>query len=52
MIELKLVRSFSVGVEILSPKLNGFCVVFYIGCFHLQLWNRGKGLFKYNNYWE
>lgn len=51
-INFKLVRSFSIGFEIHSPKLNGFCVGFHFGCFHLCLWSRGKKWFGFNNYWN
>ena len=51
-ITLKLVRCFSVGITIMSPKLNGFCVVINLACFSLQIWNRGTGLFKTENYWN
>lgn len=52
-INLKLVRSFSLGFSIHSPTLNGIYVELYIGCFHLSLWDRAKGsLFGFNNYWN
>ena len=52
-INLKLVRSFSVGVAIYSPTLNGLYIEFHLGCFHLAIWNRAKGkLFGFNNYWN
>ena len=50
-INFKLVRSFSAGFTIYSPKLNGFCMDFKLGCFHLSLWSRGKQLLGFNNYW-
>jgi len=51
-INLKLVRSFSVGFAIYSPTLNGAYVELHIGCFHLALWSRGKKIFAFNNYWN
>ena len=51
-ITLKLVRSFSLGVTIYSPKLNGLCFEIHLACFHLIFWNRGRGLFGRANYWN
>ena len=51
-INFKLVRSFSVGFAVFSPKLNGFYVEAYLGCFHIAIWNRGKLLIGFNNYWR
>jgi hypothetical protein len=51
-ITLKLVRSFGVGVGIHSPKLNGVCFDIQIACFVLAFWNRGRGLFGVENYWN
>ena len=51
-ITLKLVRSFSVGFDIFSPKFNGFYVSFNVGCFSLCIWNRGCGLLAFENYWN
>lgn len=51
-ITLKLVRSFSIGVVIYSPKLNGLCFDIHLACFHLAFWNRGRGLFGMQNYWN
>ena len=50
-ITLKLVRSFALGIVIFSPKLNGFCFEIQVACFHLNIWNRGQGLFGFENYW-
>jgi hypothetical protein len=51
-ITLKLVRSFSLGVNVYSLKLNGLCFDIHIACFHLAFWSRGKGLFGVKNYWN
>lgn len=51
-ITLKLVRSFSLGFAILSPKWNGLAFELYIGCFHVSVWSRGDGLFGIANYWN
>ena len=51
-VTFKLVRSFTVGFTIYSPKLNGFCVDFSLGPFTLNFWSRGKQLFKFKNYWN
>ena len=51
-ITVKLVRSFSLGVTIYSPRLNGLCFDIAIACFHLAVWNRGKELFGVENYWN
>lgn len=51
-ITLALVRSFAIGFEIHSPKLNGFSVEFNFACFTLQLWSRGKKWFNLKNYWN
>lgn len=51
-ITLKIIRQFSIGFYVLSPKLNGFCVAVNIGIFQLLLWNRGCGLFGFENYWN
>jgi len=50
-ITFKLVRSFSIGFTISSPKLNGLHVVLLLGCFHVQIWSRGKTLFSARSYW-
>ena len=51
-INLKLCRSFALGFTIFSPKLNGLYVEFYLGCFHLAVWNRGKGFVGFRNFWN
>jgi hypothetical protein len=51
-ITLKLVRSFTIGFTIMSPKWNGFCVEVSLACFTLTLWSRGKSLFAMQNYWK
>tara|TARA_R110002111_G_scaffold44030_1_gene80233 strand:+ start:2144 stop:2323 length:180 start_codon:yes stop_codon:yes gene_type:complete len=50
-IQLKIVRSFSLGFCIHSPKLNGVCFDLYLGCVHLCYWGKGNTLFTYNNFW-
>ncbi len=50
--ELKLVRSFSLGFAIMSPRLNGFALNIYLGCFHVTLWSRGSLLFGMRSYWN
>ncbi len=48
-----LVRSFSIGFEIYSPKQNGWiCFAVKVGCFQYSYgrkWNKG---IKFNNYWN
>jgi hypothetical protein len=52
-ITLKLVRSFSVGVTIHSPTLNGLSFEVAIACFVLSFWSRGGSrLFSVANYWN
>jgi hypothetical protein len=51
-ITLKLVRSFSVGFTVYSPKLNGLAFDINMGCFTLAYWGKGVGLFGYANYWH
>jgi hypothetical protein len=43
-ITFKIVRSFSLGFAVYSPKLNGLCFDINFACFHLGFWNRGKKL--------
>jgi hypothetical protein len=50
-ITLKLVRSFSLGFTILSPKLNGVCFHVNAACFEIGFWNRGGDMFGFRNYW-
>lgn len=50
-IALSLVRSFSLGFTIASPKLNGLCFHVNVACFQLAFWNRGSTLFGFRNYW-
>lgn len=50
-ITLKLVRAFSLGFAVLSPKLNGVCFHVNVACFELAFWNRGGALFGFRNYW-
>jgi hypothetical protein len=47
----KLVRSFSVGVSVHSPALNGLSFEVYLGCVHVAVWSRGTGLVGFANYW-
>jgi hypothetical protein len=51
-ITLKLVRSFSLGFTVLSPKLNGLCFHVNVACFQLAVWSRGKSLFGFQSYWS
>lgn len=51
-IELKLIRHFSIGFTIYSPKYNGFCISFDFMCFNLHIWGRGEKWFKFNSYWN
>ncbi len=48
----KLVRSFGLGFEILSPKLNGCCFTIIVGCFRFDFWNRGKYFMGFESYWD
>jgi hypothetical protein len=52
-IHIVLIRSFGVGFKIIAPKFNGWlCVEFYLGCFELHLWKRGRRFFKASNLWR
>lgn len=51
-ITLKIVRSFSIGFTIFSPKLNGLAFELCVGCFILHIGNRGDGLITFQNYWN
>lgn len=51
-ITISLVRAFSLGISIASPKLNGLCFHIDAACFRLQFWNRGSQLFGFRNYWR
>jgi len=51
-IEVKLVRSFSVGFTIYSFALNGIAADFKFACFHLGLYGRGNKFFGATNYWN
>lgn len=51
-ITIKLVRSFSIGFTIFSPKLNGFCMEIHFTCITITLRNRGIDLFSIKNYWN
>ena len=51
-IELKIVRSFSIGFTVYSPKYNGVCVEIQIGFIALMLWSRGHYLFGIRNFWR
>jgi hypothetical protein len=48
----KIVRSFSLGFCIFSPKLNGFYMELYFGCLHIGIYGKGEGLIEFNNYWN
>lgn len=50
-VQLKLVRSFGLGVDILSPSLNGLCIHIRVACFTLAIWSRGDGWFEARSYW-
>lgn len=58
MIHAKIVRSFSIGFTIYSPKLNGFAMSIDIACFSLMISNRCSHLlgsthiFGFTNYWN
>jgi hypothetical protein len=51
-IQLKLVRSFSIGFAIFSPRLNSAYIEFHLGCFHLALWSKGENLIGFKSYWN
>ena len=51
-INIKLCRSFAIGFEIHSPKLNGLSVEVYLGCFRIGVWGRGEEVIGFNNYWN
>lgn len=51
-ITISLLRSFSLGFVIASPKLNGLCFHVDVACFRLMVWNRGNVLFGFRNYWS
>jgi hypothetical protein len=48
----KIVRSFGLGFEILSPKLNGCCFIIMVGCLRFQFWNRGEYFIGFESYWD
>jgi hypothetical protein len=52
MIEVKLVRSFSIGFAIYSPTQNGLAVSVDIACFNVLLRNRGGWKVTFTNYWR
>lgn len=47
-----IVRSFSVGVTIFSPKLNGLCFEIVLACFLFRFDSKGKIFFKGSNFWN
>ena len=51
-ITFKLIRSFGLGFQIYSPKLNGLCFDITLGCFVIAFWNRGKELVGFQSYWD
>lgn len=51
-ITIKLVRSFGLGFEIFSPKLNGVYFQITIACFKINFWNRAKGFISFESYWD
>lgn len=51
-ITFKLVRSFGLGFEICSPKLNGCCFEITFGCFKFCFWSRGEELIGFQSYWD
>jgi len=51
-VTLKIVRSFSVGFTIYSPKYNGLCFDVQLACFVAMFWWRGKKLFSFESYWN
>jgi len=52
-IQIKLVRSFSLGFTIASPTLNGFSLELHISCIDIHIWSKAKGckLVSFKNYW-
>ena len=51
-IQIKLVRSFSIGVSVLSPKFNGLCIEVYIGNVHVCISNSGSNSISFMNFWN
>jgi hypothetical protein len=51
-ITLKLVRSFSIGFTIYSPKYSGLSFEINFACFSIQFWNRGTKFIQYVNFWR
>ncbi len=49
---LALVRSFSLGFTVMSPKLNGLCFEVRAACFLFRFWNRGHRFLTTVNYWD
>ena len=49
---IALTRSFSIGITVASPKLNGCCVEVRAACFLIRFWNRGRRWFAVRNYWH
>lgn len=51
-INFKLCRSFSLGLTVHSPTLNGVSFEICLGCFCISFWGRGDGWIGFNNYWN
>ena len=50
-IEFFLARSFSLGIMISSPSLNGLYFEVMMGCFWLRVRSRGQYWLGFSNYW-
>jgi len=51
-IQILLLRSFGLGVTILSPKYNGLSIWVRIGCIEINFWSRGEEWIGFDNYWN
>jgi len=51
-ITIKIVRSFSLGFTVYSPKLNGIYVELHIACITVGAWSRGSKLIVAKNFWK
>lgn len=51
-IHFKIVRSFSLGFTIHSPKLNKLSIEIMFACFILHIWSKGQGWFGFSNFYN
>lgn len=51
-IELKLVRMFGIGFEVLDPYWNDLYIRFHFTFFMLCFWSKGDKWFGFRSYWD